>query len=286
MPGEVTVAGTSVAVVSGAGRGIGRAIALGLASHGVAVGLLGRDHARLDAAARACAAHDGRAAVAVADVRDASAVRDAVAALGEQLGPIDLLVNNAGVIDQAEAELWEADPDDWWRVFDVNFRGTVTMCQAVVPQMVARGHGRIININSMAAVRQDHRYTAYRASKAALLALTGTLAGPLAEQGVTVLELSPGAVETAMTRSMAMFAGRTDWTSVDLVVEAVVRAAAGELDTLSGMFLHVAVDDLTDLAHRADDLRRSGARTLRLNPTGPSDPLVPLLGNHVPGAAR
>jgi NAD(P)-dependent dehydrogenase (short-subunit alcohol dehydrogenase family) len=222
----------------------------------------------------------------VADVRDARAVRAAVATVEEQLGPIDLLVNNAGVVDRAEAQLWEADPDDWWRVFDVNFRGAVTLCQAVLPAMVARRRGRIVNINSMAAVRRDHRYTAYRAAKAALLALTGTLADPLAEQGVTVLELSPGAVETAMTRGMAMFAGRTDWTSVDLVVEAVVRASRGELDGLSGMFLHAPVDDLTELAHHADDLRRAGARTLRLTPTGPSDPLASLPGRQASGVRR
>ncbi|WP_036377667.1 SDR family oxidoreductase [Micromonospora sp. ATCC 39149] len=285
MPGEA-VPGTSVAVVTGAGRGIGRAIALGLAGRGVSVGLLGRDLARLEAVAQACAAHGSAAAVAVADVRDARAVRDAVAAVEGQLGPIDLLVNNAGAIDRAEAHLWEADPDDWWWVFDVNFRGSVNLCQAVLPAMVARRHGRIVNLNSMAAIRQDHRYTAYRAAKAALLALTGTLCGPLAEQGVTVLELSPGAVETDMTRGMAMFAGRTDWTSVDLVVDAIVRASRGELDGLSGMFLHVPVDDLTELAHHADDLRRTGARTLRLSPAGPSDPLAPLLGRRPSGVRR
>jgi NAD(P)-dependent dehydrogenase (short-subunit alcohol dehydrogenase family) len=259
-----------VVLVSGAGRGIGRHIALGVAAHGMAPALLGRDADRLDSVAGDC---PGTAVTVVADVRDPEAVRAAVASVTDRLGPIDLLVNNAGMVDRGEAAPWDADQNAWWDVFETNFRGAVNLCGAVLPDMVARGAGRIVNINSILAVRPDIRYSAYGASKSALLGLSGMLSGPLAERGVSIFDISPGMVRTEMTLGMAACEGRTDWTDVDRIVTTVVRVALGELDPLSGRFLHVGVDDIDELLAHHERLRATGARALCLRPHELADPL-------------
>lgn len=264
-------AGSGVVLISGAGRGIGRHIALGVAAHGMAVALLGRDADQLAGVAGEC---DGLAVPVIADVRDPVAVDSAVATVIDRLGPIDLLVNNAGVVDRGETVPWEADQGAWWDVFETNFRGSVNLCRAVLPDMVARGAGRIVNINSILAVRPDIRYSAYGASKSALLGLSGMMAGPLAEHGVSIFDISPGMVRTEMTRGMAACAGRTDWTDVRRIVTAVVRVASGDLDPLSGRFLHVGVDDIDELLAHHEQLRSAGARVLGLRPYGSADPLA------------
>ena len=261
-------------LVTGAGRGIGRQLAVGMARQQMTVALLGRRPERLAAVARECADAGARVVTAVADVTSVRSVRAAVDLVHEAVGHVDVLVNNAGLMDEDEVALWEADWERWWQVFETNFRGSFNMCRAVLPNMVARRTGRIVNINSIFSVRHDIRYSAYSTSKAALLGLTDTLAGPLAEHGVFMFDISPGMVDTDMTRGMSVCAGRTDWTSVDRVVDAVVRVARGELDPLSGRFLHVGVDDTTDLLARSDELRATDARTVRLRPHGPADPLA------------
>ncbi len=262
-----------VALITGAGSGIGAHLAAGLADHGVALGLLGRRPEAIEAVALRCRAEGVDVVPVVADVRSPGAVADAVKEVEHRLGPIDLLVHNAGQVDRPDAPLWEADPDDWWAVFETNFRGTVNLCRAVLPGMVARRGGRVLNVSSILAVRPDARYSAYSSSKAALLVLSDLLAEPLAGHGVSVFDISPGMVDTAMTRSMAVCAGRTEWTSPDLIVDAVVRLADGELDPLRGTFVHVGHDDLTALA-AGEPLHRTGARTLRLRPYGPADPIA------------
>ncbi|GAT69277.1 3-oxoacyl-ACP reductase [Planomonospora sphaerica] len=236
-----------VALITGAGRGIGRRLAVGLAGEGVSVGLVGRDRGRLEETARGCAERGAAVTVAVADVRSAESIRDAVEHVRGALGPLNLLVNNAGLVDRGEVPFWEADPGHWWDVFETNFRGTVNACQAAVPDMVRRGQGRIVNINSIFAVRGDIRYSAYSASKAALLALSETLNGAFAQRGVHLFDISPGAVRTDMTLGMAICRNREEWTDPARIVTAVIRVARGELDPLAGQFLHVGVDDLDEL---------------------------------------
>jgi len=139
----------TVALVTGAGRGIGREIALALARDGARVALLGRTRATLEDAAAACASA-GAAATAVlpADVTDRAAVGEAVEAVARELGPVDLLVANAGVRERAPAQPWAADPDDWWQVVETNLRGVFLVDQAVVPGMIERGRGRVLHLGA------------------------------------------------------------------------------------------------------------------------------------------
>src|SRR3954447_7801062 len=138
-----------VALVTGAGRGIGQVVATALAAAGASVALLARSAAELAATAELIEDAGGVAATAVADVTDAAGVAAAVAGLRRQLGPVDVLVNNAGILGPI-GPLWEVDGDDWWTTMDVNVRGLVRCSQLVLPEMVARGRGRIINVTSEA----------------------------------------------------------------------------------------------------------------------------------------
>lgn len=261
-----------VALVTGAGRGIGREIALGLSAAGAQMGLVGRTRSTLEDTARACG---GPAVVAVADITDPDSVRAAVDAVERDLGPVDLLVNNAGRMDRAQLSPWEADPADWWSVVETNLRGPMLGTRAVLPGMVARGHGRIINLNSGMGLRAVPGYSAYSVSKAALSRYSDCLAQALPVPGPVVFDLSPGRVRSDMTLGMATSAGTADdWTPVSAVVGAVLTLASGRADALSGTFIHAARDDLNDLIARAPDLAAAGARTLRLRPYAGDDPLA------------
>jgi 3-oxoacyl-[acyl-carrier protein] reductase len=263
---------TSAALVTGAARGIGRLAARRLAAEGIAVALLGRSPDGVRALHEELAASGARSVPVVADVTDPEAVRAAVAAAEAALGPLDLVLNNAGLIDAAEVPFWEADQDQWWDVVETNLRGPANVDRAVLPGMVARGRGRIVNVSSGFAVEAFPDYSAYSTSKTALLRLTDTIAGPLAKRGVYVFDISPGALETDMTAGMAMFAGKTDWYSPVRFLDALVAVAEGRLDALTGRFLHAGKDDVDALATRAAHLAGQDARRLHLRPYGPDDP--------------
>jgi 3-oxoacyl-[acyl-carrier protein] reductase len=284
---EVAPVGT--ALVTGANRGLGREIALGLAGSGVAVGLLGRSRPGLEAVAAEIAAAGGRADLAIADVRDFAAVRSAVDEIQGRLGGIDLLVNNAGVIDPVEVPAWEADPDDWWHVVETDLRGPFHFVRAVVPGMIDRGAGRVINLNSGAGAMDREVYSAYCAAKAGLFRLTGNLHLAGFARGLRSFELSPGTVRTDMTASMPMHATRTDWARPEWLVDLVVAVARGQLDAWSGCFLRTGVDTVESLTKAAAELTEAAAeppgggnspvpppaRRLNVFPWGPADPLVP-----------
>jgi NADP-dependent 3-hydroxy acid dehydrogenase YdfG len=164
-----------VALVTGAGSGIGRALAVGLAEHGLDVGLLGRHAQPLEQTARQCRDAGAEVAVVVADVTDAS-VTVAVAEVAERLGPIDLLVNNAGRIDATEVPFVAADLDDVLGVVEVTLLGVLRVTHAVLGRMVEQGRGRILTVNSGFADARSPAYTGYAVAKAAAARLTDLVA--------------------------------------------------------------------------------------------------------------
>ena len=265
-----------VALVTGASRGIGRALVSRLHGEGMDVVLVARTASTLasvrDELARGSGI--GRVLVAPAEVSDERSVRAAVEAAEDELGPIDLLVNNAGTSERDDATAWEADADDWWNVLTINLRGPMLFCQAVVPGMVRRGTGRIVNINSLRAVHALPTQTAYGISKAALGKLTQSLATGLDGTGVLAFDYSPGLVQTDLTQPLGMTSRPgTTWTSMDQAVTGIVDIATGALDPLAGRFLH-AHDDRVELLRRAQDIRRSGGRTWTVAPAFEGDPLA------------
>jgi 3-oxoacyl-[acyl-carrier protein] reductase len=259
------------AVVTGAGRGIGRSLALGLADAGYDVALLGRTEAHLRAVADEIG--HGRTLVVPVDVVDSDAVRDAARRVEEHLGTVGLLVNNAGVIERLEVPFADDDVDDAWRVVETNVRGPMNVTHALLPGMLAAGGGRIVNINSGAGHRGLRTYTGYAISKGALARLTTQIDTQYRDQGIRVFDLAPGVVRTDMTAGMPAHNHRTHWTEVDVVLELLLAVAAGDLDALAGRFLRAGDDTPRELAARADDIAAADARTLRLVGYGPTDPL-------------
>jgi NAD(P)-dependent dehydrogenase (short-subunit alcohol dehydrogenase family) len=217
--------GGQTALVTGAGNGLGRAIAVALAGAGARVILTGRTKTRLDETAGlvALTGASGRSTVATADVaspESVDALRDALAA--EQ---IDLLVNNAGIGGPVKA-ITDITPAEWDEVFGANVRSIYLMCRAFLPAMYERGSGDVINIASVTGKRPLTRRTPYAASKMAVLGLTRTLAFEAGPRGVRVNSLSPGPCRgERMTRNFTAEAAATG-TSYARAQEAFVSRAA------------------------------------------------------------
>jgi 2-dehydro-3-deoxy-L-rhamnonate dehydrogenase (NAD+) len=183
--GKVTIRRSSMsrtAIVTGGASGLGRATALRLAADGLRV-------VTLDIA---------RTADVVVDITDSEAVAAAVA----HVGAVDVLVNSAGIVGP-NAPLWEIDDSDWIKTFDVNVRGTLNACRAVVPGMIDRGWGRIVNFSSMAGKDGNPNLSAYSASKAAVIAMTKSLGKELATSGVLVNAIAPAVFDTPMNAATA-----------------------------------------------------------------------------------
>jgi len=261
------------ALVTGATGGIGRALAVGLAEAGLAVAVHGRDAGRLDAVRAEVEAAGGRCVAVTADVTDLEAVRAAVGAAEQALGPLDLLVNNAGLIEATEVPVWEADPAEWRRVLEADLLGPFHLVRAAVPGMVARGAGRVVDLNSGSGTRDMGVYSAYNAAKTGLFRIGGGLHEAGHDRGLRSFEVAPGVVRTAMTQAMAMHDDRTDWTDPQDVVDLVVAIARGELDAWSGKFLRAGTDALALLREVGERGLSSAARTLRVRPWGDDDPL-------------
>ena len=261
----------TVALVTGASAGIGRYLAQGLAERGMAVAGMARGGDRLTGAMAEVAEATGARTLGVAaDVTDRTSVDEAVARVTAELGNVDLLVNNAGLIDAAEVPLWEADPDQWWDVVASHLKGSFLLCRAVVPWMLLRNSGRVVNIASGQSVRVNPVYSAYGVAKTGLVRITEALDAALQGSDVGVFDLAPGVVDTPMTRSMSMGEGKTDWTPPEQVVEFVAAIAGGELDQWSGRLLRVGADDLDVVRSMTPE---HDARRLRLRPYGDADPL-------------
>ncbi|MFD7311616.1 SDR family NAD(P)-dependent oxidoreductase [Promicromonospora sp. NPDC059942] len=271
-----SVPAARTALVTGASRGIGREIALGLARAGVHVALLARDAARLEAVAAEVRAAGVDAVVLTADVSDPAAVRAAVEQAEDALGAIDLLVNNAGAIE-SEHPLWEADPDEWWSVVETNVRAPFLFSRYTVPGMIARGGGRVVDLASGASSHEMRGgSSAYNASKTALLRMGANLHDDGFRHGIRVFELAPGVVKTDMSTGMTLHENRTEWTPVERVTDVVNAIAAGELDACSGWFLRASDDTPESLKALAADVAEQGAgataRRLRVLPAGRNDP--------------
>ena len=243
-----------IALVTGGGRGIGANIARELTAAGARVAVSARTKDEVEAVAREI----GGLAV-VADVSKRESVEAMVHEVESKLGPIDVLCANAG-IGGHEERAWEVEPEEWWRVFEVNVLGVYLCCRAVIPGMLEREGGRIVITGSGAAYLPGSSNSAYSASKAAVWRFGEILARQL-EGRIPVFIFSPGLVRTQMT---AWAPDDAPWTPSDLAPKLVRVLASGRADALAGRYLHAEHDDIEELIGRADEIRERDLNSIRL----------------------
>jgi 3-oxoacyl-[acyl-carrier protein] reductase len=198
-PGVIDLAGR-VALVTGAGRGIGAATAVALAQAGARVALVDRDTAGVEGTADAVGRAGGDALAISADVTDTAAVERAVDAIVAEWGRLDVLVNNAGIV--RDAILGKVTDEDWTATLDVNLRGVMIASRAALRPMRAAGAGRILSATSVVARMGNYGQTAYAASKAGIVGLTRAWARELGPLGITANAVAPGFIDTDMSRGV------------------------------------------------------------------------------------
>jgi 3-oxoacyl-[acyl-carrier protein] reductase len=253
MPSELE---GQVALVTGGGRGIGRGIALELASAGMKVAVTARTAEQVEETAGEL----GGLAV-VGDVSKREDVERMVSETEQELGAIDLLCANAGMAPR-EPSAWEISVEDWWHTFEVNVLGVYLCNHAVIPGMLERGRGRIVNTASGAAYLPGSMGSAYSASKAAVNRFSEALANQLRDTAIAVFPISPGLVKTEMTGN---FSDDAPWTPPELAPRLVRALASGRFDRLSGRYLHAEHDqDLDALEARIDEILAEDYNAIRL----------------------
>jgi NAD(P)-dependent dehydrogenase (short-subunit alcohol dehydrogenase family) len=201
----------------------------------------------------------------VGDVSKAEDVERWVETIERDLGPIELLVCNAGVAGSGKPFL-EEGPEEWWRVFEVNVLGAYLCCRTVAARMAQRGRGRIVNMGSGGSYLPITNPsialgTSYGASKAALGRFSETLAAALGPLGIRVFLISPGLVRTDMTEP---FGDDAPWTPPELAPRLIRVLASGRADALAGRYLHAEHDDIEDLILRADEVVANDLNAIRL----------------------
>jgi 3-oxoacyl-[acyl-carrier protein] reductase len=189
-----------VAIITGAGRGIGEATARLFATAGAFVALVDRDGAGVTSTAREIGLAGGEALSFEQDITDAFAIERLVDRVADDWGRIDILVNNAGIVRDATLE--DVTDKDWNDTLDVNLRGAMVCTRAVTPHMIARGFGRILSASSLVARQGNYGQTSYVASKAGIIGMSRVWARELGPKGITVNVVAPGFIETDMVRTV------------------------------------------------------------------------------------
>ena len=257
---------TGTALVTGGGRGIGRAIAQALANAGWPVAITARSAAELDETVKLAA---NRMVAVTADVADPGDVHEMVERVQREFGSIDLLVNNAGMPGPL-GPFWENDPAEWWRNQEVNLRGPMLCCHEIVPGMIERKRGRIINVASGAGCQPFPELSAYVVSKTALIRFSEQLAFELAPHGVRVFSIHPGTVRTRMVEESRLrlsyiqaVLDRGQDVGPDAAANLVLKLASGVADTLSGRMFSVN-ENVDEVVRRAEEIRSRDLYLLRM----------------------
>ena len=253
-----------IAVVTGGGRGLGRAFAQALAATDWQVAVVARQAVEVDGAR-----------TFIADVTDEAAIGRAVSDIERVLGPIDILVNNAGVIGPL-GPFVESTVADWWRTLEIDLLGQVICAHAVLPRMIARRRGCIVNICSGGGATMFPYFSAYVTAKTALIRFSECLAHEVKQHGIAVFAMGPGTVRTAMSEHSLNSPEGKKWLpwfadifaeSRDLPAERPAELlcwlASGRFDALSGRYLHPA-DDLEQVLAAAADVEAGKLYSLQV----------------------
>ncbi len=282
-----------VALITGGGRGIGRAIARAFAAEGARLALVSRTAAELEETAQLVQEQHGAEAITlVADVSDRGEVERAVAQTLERYGVIDVLVNNAGNIGPVNTA-WNCDPEEWAQTIAIHLMGVFYGCRAVLPHMLERGQGRIVNMSGVGGPNT----TAYDAAKTAIVNFTENLALELEDTPITVNAISPGSIHTRMweeTRDLSLAIGDMatyrrgvqvtsgQGASIERAAELAVFLGSDACGALSGRLIRAFADRFEDFPARVNEIMASEAYQLRRVdparpfPTSQSYPDLPL----------
>lgn len=282
-----------VAHITGGGRGIGRAIALAYAAEGARLSLSARTAAELEETAQLVSEQYGTQVITtIADVSEFVQVESAVRKTLEHFGVIDIMVNNAGNIGPV-GRSWDNDPADWARTIAVHLMGVFYGCHTVIPSMLERGSGRIVNMSGVGGPNT----TAYDAAKTAIVNFTENLALELADTSITVNAISPGSINTRMweeTRDLSLAIGDMatyergvqvtagQGASIERAAELAVFLGSDDCGRLSGRLIRAFADGFEDFPSHLDEIINSEAYLLRRVdpdrpfPTSPSYPSLPI----------
>lgn len=243
-----------VAIVTGGGRGLGRAYALGLAREGVDVAVTSRSQAALDQVVSEIVAMGRRGLAVRVDLANEASVQGMVERTLQEFGKIDILVNNSGIVTPFR-NVVDMPSDEWDQTFSVNLRGTFLCCRAVLPHMISRREGKIINLGAGVVEERVHvGMSAYCASKAGVINFTRQLAAEVRQYGINVNCLDPGAVKTDMAEQFEVSNETREWLlkqqtvdedqrrfrATDDIISLLVFLASDASRALNGRFLQVS----------------------------------------------
>jgi NAD(P)-dependent dehydrogenase (short-subunit alcohol dehydrogenase family) len=269
-----------IILITGGGRGIGRAFALATAKKGATVVVTARSRDQLEATVSTIEQEGGRALALTCDVTVEADVISVIERVQQTLGPVDILINNAGVWGPI-AKLWEVDTTAWWKTMEIHVRGSLLFSHAVLPTMISQKKGCIINIVSHAGVHRWPTCSAYAVSKAAVIKLTENLAAETHKYGISIFAAHPGIVTTGLTDEainmdapMDSDAGKAAlWIRHEVLngnavgpeeaAAFIVNLASGAADALSGRYITVH-DDLEFLISHGSEIQERDLFTLKL----------------------
>ena len=277
----------AIILITGASRGLGLAMARAFAGEGAKLALVARSADVLESRCAELSRLGARVQAWPADVTDPAGMARVINEVERELGPIDVLINNAGAIGPI-GPMADVAHEDWWRCVEINLRGTAIGMQIVLPRMCSRGRGRVINVVSGGATTANTYFSAYVAAKTAVVRLTECAASEVAPYGVKLFSLEPGTVATDMSGySVESVDGRRwiPWfkrifteglaASEERVAERAIAIARGDADALSGRYLPLA-SELAALSANARRIEEEQLYSLRLGRL-PAAPVAPAL---------